>query len=455
MLARMCRSEADLLAEINRDLPKGIDWKQGAITYLRELIQDGGPTQEWYHLLKPFVGGPDYEPFWVDVLHFLDMVKAADLAPGDLLLDVGCGPGWTVQWLAKLGHEVIGLDISPELIEIAERRMRTDPYPPYVGRPFRYALHVHDIEERPLGLERKARFALFESVLHHFLNPVAALRHVAADLADDGLVAVIEGAAPPRGSEWDQRNIEIMERYGTIERPYTRGQLLDIFDLAGIPYVSFVRPVNGAVAQDVDSISSLVRELSMADNVNTLFASPTAAGIERLGLTARRVDELRARWTVVTGGHSLEHLPQGSGFRWCGPQTLVRLDGPGPHDLRVGTEGLVPREVQTIHVVNRGEVHDSKALTYDQPEATFTVTGHPGQVIELQSNRVFSPCWQGGHDSRVLSFRLAVGPAGPSGTSPDPPAGTAARSARRFGRSLLRRLIQRLGRRQAAGRPPR
>jgi SAM-dependent methyltransferase len=442
------RGEADLLAEINRDLPQGIDWRQGAITYLGTLMEDGGPAQERYHLVKPFVGGPDYDPFWVDVFGFLDMIKAARLAPGDLLLDVGCGPGWTVQWLAKLGHEVVGLDISPELLEIAERRMQADPHPPHVEVPFRYELHVHDIEARPLALERKARFALFESVLHHFLNPVAALRHVVADLADDGLVAVIEGAAPPKGSVWDRQNIELMERYGTIERPYTRAQLLDIFELAGLPYVSFVRPVNGAFAQEVDAISSLVTELSRADNINTLLASPTAAGIERVGLIPRRADELRQGWTVVTGGHSLERFPDGSAFRWCGPQTLVRLEGPGPHHFPVATEGLARGDVQTIRAVSGGAVRASRTLTHDQPGGTLTVPGDPGQLIELQSDRVFSPCWDGGQDARMLSFWLGLGPAGTSGVALGRPAGLAGRSARGFGRALVGRVVRsvRLGR---------
>ena len=181
-----------------------------------------GETQEWFHLVKPFLGGPDYDPFWVDVFQFLDVIHTVKLAAGDLVIDVGCGPGWTVQWLAKLGHEVVGLDISQELLDIAERRMQTDPYPPYIGQPFRYDLRAHDIEAEPLGLERKARLALFESTLHHFYNPVAALRNTVEDLADDGVVAVIEAAAPPKGSEWDQANVEIMSRYHTIERPYTR-----------------------------------------------------------------------------------------------------------------------------------------------------------------------------------------------------------------------------------------
>ena len=402
----MARTEAELLDEINARLPDGVDWKQGAVTYLKELVEEGGETQEWFHLVKPFLGGPDYAPFWVDVFQFLDVVQAARLAPGDLVVDVGCGPGWTIQWLAKLGHEVIGLDISAELLDIARRRMQTDPYPPYKGQPFRYDLRAHDIEAEPLGLGRKARLALFESTLHHFFNPVAALRNTVADLAPDGLVAVIEAAAPPEGSEWDRQNVEIMDRYHTIERPYTRSQLIDALELAGLGWVAFLRPVNGLFRQHVDGVSPLVWELTRADNINILLASPTAAGLERVDLEARSVAELRAGWTVLDGAHAVEERPDASHFRWCEPRVLVRLDGPGPHALRLATVDLGPGEAQTVRVVAGAAVGGAVTLTAEQPEATLELTGRSGQVVQLQSDRVFSPCWEGGGDDRVLSFTL-------------------------------------------------
>ena len=403
----MASTEADLLRAINADLPQGVDWKQGAITYLRELVEEGGETQEWFHLVKPFLGGPDYSPFWVDVFQFLDVVHTAKLAPGDLVIDVGCGPGRTIQWLAKLGHEVIGLDISEELLEIAERRMQTDPYPPYVGQPFRYDLRAHDIEAEPLALVgKKARLALFESTLHHFYNPVAALRNTVADLAPDGIVAVIEAAAPPKGSEWDAQNIEIMRRYHTIERPYTRPQLLDMLELAGLPYVSFLRPVNGLFAQHVDGLAPLAWELTRADNINIFVASPTAAGIERLGLPARTVADVRSGWTPLDGALFVEERPDGTRFRWCGPRLLVRLDGPGPHALELATVGLDPGQVQTVRVVAGATVGGAVTLTHEQPRATLDLTGRSGQLVELQSDRVFSPCWHGDTDDRLLSFTV-------------------------------------------------
>lgn len=402
----MARTEEDLLAELNVDLREGVDWKQGAVTYLREIVRSGGPTAERYHLIKPFVGGPDYAPFWVDVFQFLDVVHTADLAPGDVVIDVGCGPGWTVQWLARLGHDVIGLDISAELLEVAETRMQNDPYPPYVEKGFAYDLREHDIEASPLGLDRKARLALFESTLHHFFNPVAALRNTLADLADDGIVAVIEAAAPPKGSQWDRQNIEIMQTYDTIERPYTRAQLLDVLELAGLPYVAFLRPVNGLFPQSADGLSPMLWELTRADNINIFVASPTAAGLERLDLPVRTVEQHRTGWTLVEGVSHRETGEDGTAYRWAGPRVLVRLDGPGPHEIAVGTIGLDPGQVQRVRVVAGGQVAGSVALTESRARATLELSGRPGQIVELQSDRVFSPGWHGGGDPRLLSFTI-------------------------------------------------
>lgn len=402
----MARTEEELLAEINADLREGVDWKQGAITYLREVVAAGGPDEERFHLVKPFLGGPDYAPFWVDVFQFLDVVHASRLEQGSLVIDVGCGPGWTIQWLCKLGHEVVGLDISAELLEVAETRMQTDPYPPYVTRPFAYSLREHDIEEAALDLGRKARLALFESTLHHFHNPVAALRNTVADLADDGIVAVIEAAAPPKGSEWDLMNVEIMERYDTIERPYTKAQLLDLLELAGLEYVTFLRPVNGLYRQEADGLAPVRWELTEADNINIFLASPTAAGIERIGLPPRTVAQVRSGWTMLEGVSERQERPDGSLYRWAGPQVRLRLDGPGPHVLRLGAPGLPADEVQTVRVVAGDRVAGSVRLTGARPEATLDLTGRSGQIVQLHSDRVFSPCWDGAPDSRLLSFTL-------------------------------------------------
>ena len=49
--------------------------------------------------------------------------KAACLASwpkGSKILDVGCGPGFSIDVLQKRGYDVVGIDISPKMIRIAK-----------------------------------------------------------------------------------------------------------------------------------------------------------------------------------------------------------------------------------------------------------------------------------------------------------------------------------------------
>lgn len=53
-----------------------------------------------------------------DTYHF---VKSMISQPTQRILEIGCGNGYLSLELAREGHEVIGIDISPDIIEVAER----------------------------------------------------------------------------------------------------------------------------------------------------------------------------------------------------------------------------------------------------------------------------------------------------------------------------------------------
>jgi len=38
------------------------------------------------------------------------------------ILDVGCGPGWSDMYLSSMGHEVVGIDNEPSLVELANHQ---------------------------------------------------------------------------------------------------------------------------------------------------------------------------------------------------------------------------------------------------------------------------------------------------------------------------------------------
>ena len=43
---------------------------------------------------------------------------------GNRVLDAACGPGVFAEWLVDGGAEVVGFDVSPKMVEIAERRLQ-------------------------------------------------------------------------------------------------------------------------------------------------------------------------------------------------------------------------------------------------------------------------------------------------------------------------------------------
>lgn len=402
MTSHPARTEAEFLSEVNARLPTGVDWKQGAITYLREIVNDGGEATTRYHLVKPFVGGPDFTSFFQDTFQFLDLVEALDLPQRARVIDVGCGPGWTVHWLCKLGHRVVGCDISEELLHVAEQRIKSDPHPPFPGIPFDYELRIHDVEAAPLGLDEPAEVAIFEATLHHFFNPVAVLKNIAADLTPDAIIGVIEGAAPPAGSEWDAKNLDLMNRFHTIERPYTRPQLLEMLELAGFSHAEFFRPVNGLFRQTPENARRLSEELS-EQNINILVASRTEAGL------ARVVGERRGEKTAlgfIDGFHNEERRPDGSRFRWAEPRARLSLPSAGSRELHLSNHAF--RGHQRIVAISGAKVVGEVELKGRDPRGTLKLPAMSSQVVELQSDRAFSPLWSGGQDERLLSFMLDV-----------------------------------------------
>jgi 2-polyprenyl-3-methyl-5-hydroxy-6-metoxy-1,4-benzoquinol methylase len=52
------------------------------------------------------------------------LVKFAGVAPGQQVLDVGCGTGVAAISAARVGANVTGLDLTPELLERARQNSR-------------------------------------------------------------------------------------------------------------------------------------------------------------------------------------------------------------------------------------------------------------------------------------------------------------------------------------------
>jgi SAM-dependent methyltransferase len=131
------------------------------------------------------------------------------LLPGDRLLDVGCGNGYTTRAVAPLVRETVGLDFSPEMIERA-RRTVVDTAP-----NLRFEVcDVRSLEAAQLG---QFDVALSERCLINLPDWEAqqqAIANIAAVVRAGGRLIFVEGSADGR-----QRLNEMRERVGLERMP--------------------------------------------------------------------------------------------------------------------------------------------------------------------------------------------------------------------------------------------
>jgi len=101
-------------------------------------------------------------------------------AAGRRVLDAGCGPGWTLEELARAGFQATGADVSPAAVDEARSRGLEARVADLSGHP--------DDLGRAVGGSYDA--VLLLEVLEHLLDPLAALGAAFKLLAPGGLLAV-------------------------------------------------------------------------------------------------------------------------------------------------------------------------------------------------------------------------------------------------------------------------
>ena len=79
--------------------------------------------------LSPVIDFEPQESHWaryLNTLHLKALGRMVVARPSDRFIDYGCGVGRITRWLAPQISEVIGLDTSIEMIEVARSRTSED-----------------------------------------------------------------------------------------------------------------------------------------------------------------------------------------------------------------------------------------------------------------------------------------------------------------------------------------
>lgn len=156
---------------------------------------------------------------------------------GKTVLDLGCGSGEVVVPLAKRGAGVIGIDISPELIDLAQERIRQARVPAILRVASAYDTGLPD---------ESVDLVLCISVLHH-LDLAMVREEIRRVLRKGGMVILKEPIRLSRTFRFVRSLFPAREDVSQYEHPLTSQELAAIqrdFELIAdrsfrLPFVKF------------------------------------------------------------------------------------------------------------------------------------------------------------------------------------------------------------------------
>jgi SAM-dependent methyltransferase len=258
------------------------------LTYVEQLDPGG---RLWLRT-KPF-GAPPNQELAQCLRTFAHIVELLQLGLRAQVLDVGCGPGWLSEFLTRCGYWVTGVDISPDMTEIARTRVEEIPGPVGEGLEPLAEFHAMPVLEMPW----RDRFdaAVLYDTMHHFDNELETLEVIRQTLVPGGQLYIHEGVKPPPGSEGERHLREEMERFGTLESPFDPEYLVSVVEQAG--FVGVRRLV------EVDELVDLAEPERRRDRILERLV-PDRLRARALGQAA-----LRPEFNIV---HAFNPIPAGA-----------------------------------------------------------------------------------------------------------------------------------------------
>jgi cyclopropane-fatty-acyl-phospholipid synthase len=158
------------------------------------------------------------------------LAEAIDLKPGQKLLEIGCGWGGFAEFAAKQGAKVVGLTISQEQRDFAQRRIHE------AGLSEKVEIRLQDYRDERGGYDRIASIEMIEAVGEEFWpNYFSQLRD---RLLPGGLAGIQAITIQDKLFPSYRRDVDFIQRYvfpgGMLPSPQVLKQLGETF---GVPVI--------------------------------------------------------------------------------------------------------------------------------------------------------------------------------------------------------------------------
>ena len=259
--------------------------KQDEIDYLRRA----GPASVEHAAAKPF-SDPNCGMYLVRIGTLMSLLPPRPAR----ILDLGCGTGWTSLFFARAGYEVVGVDIAPDMIRLAnELRDREG----LTGASF----VVSDYEALTYHNEFDA--VVFFHSLHHADDEALAVRRAFTALKPGGVLLADE---PGVGHSTSDETLAAVAKFGVTEKDLPPEHLVALGRAAGFDAFR-VFPCTESLAKVVYT--------DRADPLTDPFTD-TDSAVERLQATGlrRTCDRVLSRlrptppWRLTNVDHLLLHV---------------------------------------------------------------------------------------------------------------------------------------------------
>lgn len=245
----------------------------------RRYVERVGAGGEMWLRTKPFSAPPGRE--LLECLRvFSHIVGRLGIGYRAQVLDVGCGPGWLSEFLARCGYSVIGIDVSDDMVRIARERIAAIEHP--VGNGIDADAEFHAMQVRDMPWSERFEAAILYDAMHHFDDEVETLRVIRRTLVPGGRIFIQEGVRPEPGSEGERLLVAEMKEYGTLESPFNPAYLLEVLERAGFTHVQRFAAVDELL--DLSARDDELRRVeTLLDNppMNTVIAvNPVPAELD-------------------------------------------------------------------------------------------------------------------------------------------------------------------------------
>ncbi len=168
---------------------------------------------------RPFQNGLDTQVRLAGVSSLLQHLALND---GARVLDFGCGTGWLSRCLAYMGADVVGVDVSENVLRLARKWLARDP----LADELRVEFQQSDGIRLPVADSSVDRITSFDA-FHHVPDQEATLAEMARVLRPGGIAAFHEpGPEHSRtpDAQWEMRTYDVIENDIDIHRVWRAAQ---------------------------------------------------------------------------------------------------------------------------------------------------------------------------------------------------------------------------------------